>query len=121
MILCKAFYQRLEKGGRPCDSLALLVRPEVLALDVDDIATVQAFHLGVRTNPADACLGLMMATGALHIDFEVVSLALCHGNSETIPGRLSFRQQRAPALLPAPWMKVSPLPLSRHQANVRRN
>ncbi|TIU43584.1 MAG: hypothetical protein E5W17_01975 [Mesorhizobium sp.] len=52
--------------------------PEVLALNVDDVAAVRAFHLGVGTNPTDERLCLMMATGTFHVDFEAVRLALRH-------------------------------------------
>ncbi|MET3594695.1 MULTISPECIES: hypothetical protein [Mesorhizobium] len=59
-------------------SLALFMPPEVLAFNVNDVAAVRAFHLGVSTNPADERLSLMMATGTFYVDFEVVCLALCH-------------------------------------------
>ena len=62
-------------------SLALFVPPEVLALNVYDIAAVGAFHLDVRSNPADERPRLMMTTGAFHVDFEAVGLALRHGNA----------------------------------------
>jgi hypothetical protein len=62
-------------------SLALFVPPEVLALNVNYVAAVRAFHLGVISNPADERLRLMMATGTFHIDFEAVRLALRHGNA----------------------------------------
>ena len=70
-------------------SSALFMPPEVLALNVDDVAAVGAFNLGVSTNPTDERLCLMMATGTFHVDFEAVRLALRHGNALTfIAGRL---------------------------------
>ncbi|WP_292569853.1 hypothetical protein [Mesorhizobium sp.] len=64
-------------------SLALFMPPEVLALNVNDVAAVRAFNLGVSTNPTDERLRLMMATGTFHVDFEAVRLALCHLHAST--------------------------------------
>jgi hypothetical protein len=52
--------------------------PEVLALNVNDVAAVRAFHLGMSTNPADKRLCLMMATRTFYVDFEFVRLAFRH-------------------------------------------
>jgi hypothetical protein len=60
------------------------VQPEVLALDVDELAAIQAFYLGVSTNPADAPLVLVMAPRTFHINFEVVRLALFHYSPKVI-------------------------------------
>lgn len=68
---------RVAEQARPQHS-ALFVRPEIPALYINDLAAVRAFHLCVGTNPADACPGLVVATRALHVDLEVVRLALCH-------------------------------------------
>ncbi|MBZ9761116.1 hypothetical protein LB553_09535 [Mesorhizobium sp. CA8] len=83
------------RGDRGSDgviglSLALFMPPEVLAFNVNDLAAVRAFHLGVSTNPADKRLCLMAATGAFHVDFEVVRLALCHRHASAfVSGGLS--------------------------------
>jgi hypothetical protein len=74
---------------------ALFMRPEVLAFNIDDIAAVRAFHLGVRPNPADERLRMMMATGTFHVDFKAVRLAYCHRNAP------SFHHQLRLALLSA--------------------
>ena len=57
---------------------ARALRPEIPALDVDDLAAVLAFHLGVDTNPTDACSGLVVAPRTFHVDLEIIRLALCH-------------------------------------------
>ncbi|WP_292078512.1 hypothetical protein [Mesorhizobium sp.] len=70
-------------GGIMVFSLALFMPPEVLALNVNDVAAVRAFNLGVSTNPTDERLRLMMATGTFHVDFEAVRLALRHRHAST--------------------------------------
>ncbi|WP_292145375.1 hypothetical protein [Mesorhizobium sp.] len=47
--------RRGERGsdGIMVFSSALFMPPEVLALNVNDVAAVRAFHLGVSTNPTD--------------------------------------------------------------------
>ncbi|WP_292470886.1 hypothetical protein [Mesorhizobium sp.] len=72
--------RRGERGsdGIMVFSLALFVPSEVLALNVNDVAAVRAFHLGVSTNPADERLCLTMAPGTFHVDFEAVRLAQRH-------------------------------------------
>ncbi|MDX8450189.1 hypothetical protein [Mesorhizobium captivum] len=75
---------RTARRGERCSdgiidfSSALFVPPEVLALDVNDVAAVRAFHLGMSSNPADERLCLVMATGTFYVDFEVVCHTLCH-------------------------------------------
>jgi hypothetical protein len=59
-------------------SSALFMPPEVLALNVNDIAAVRAFNLGVSAYPTDERLCLVMAPGTFHVDFEAVRLALLH-------------------------------------------
>ncbi len=54
------------------------LRPEIPALNVDDLAAVRAFHLGVDTNPTHACPDLVVAPRTFHIDLEIIRLALCH-------------------------------------------
>lgn len=77
----------------------LPVRPDVFALDVDDLTAVHAFKLGVNANPADSRLHAMVAMGALYIDFELIHVSLCHRKSESNVAPQTFR----PAQRPVRW------------------